>query len=134
MQFIDLKKQQDRIRGAIEENIRKVLDHGQYILGPEVAELEERLTQDEQAILGRLDKRRMSVHGMTCVLRYLVRIGARVFVRRYPFFLAATVERRPVQVALGHIVRRGGEVEPVTVYVDFDKRCDVVIAGRQVCD
>ena len=43
MQFIDLKKQQDRIRNTIEENIKKVLDHGQYILGPEVAELEERL-------------------------------------------------------------------------------------------
>ena len=43
MQFIDLKKQQDRIRSNIDENIKKVLDHGQYILGPEVVELEERL-------------------------------------------------------------------------------------------
>lgn len=43
MEFIDLKKQQSRIRNTIEQNIKKVLDHGQYILGPEVAELEERL-------------------------------------------------------------------------------------------
>ncbi|MCI0505831.1 MAG: DegT/DnrJ/EryC1/StrS family aminotransferase [Gammaproteobacteria bacterium] len=43
MEFIDLKKQQNRIRSTIDANIKKVLDHGQYILGPEVAELEERL-------------------------------------------------------------------------------------------
>lgn len=43
MDFIDLKSQQQRIREKIEERIRKVLDHGQYIMGPEVQELEERL-------------------------------------------------------------------------------------------
>lgn len=43
MDFIDLKTQQLEIRDAIEANIRKVLDHGQYIMGPEVAELEEKL-------------------------------------------------------------------------------------------
>ena len=40
--LIDLKAQQDRIRGAIERAIR-VLDHGDYIMGPEVAELEKGL-------------------------------------------------------------------------------------------
>ncbi|GAB4314902.1 MAG: DegT/DnrJ/EryC1/StrS family aminotransferase [Bacteroidales bacterium] len=43
MQFIDLKAQQARIRTQIEENIRKVLDHGSYIMGPEIKELEEKL-------------------------------------------------------------------------------------------
>ncbi|MES9886977.1 MAG: DegT/DnrJ/EryC1/StrS family aminotransferase [Candidatus Sedimenticola sp. 6PFRAG1] len=43
MQFVDLKAQQDRIRNQIYANIRKVLDHGKYIMGPEVFELEERL-------------------------------------------------------------------------------------------
>jgi len=43
MQFIDLKAQQDRIRPEIERRMKAVLDHGQYIMGPEVAELEERL-------------------------------------------------------------------------------------------
>jgi UDP-2-acetamido-2-deoxy-ribo-hexuluronate aminotransferase len=45
MQFIDLKAQQDRIRPQIEANIQKVLDHGKYIMGPEVFELEERLAE-----------------------------------------------------------------------------------------
>jgi len=43
MQFIDLAAQQKRIRGAIEAGFKKILDHGQYILGPEIRELEERL-------------------------------------------------------------------------------------------
>ena len=38
--FIDLKAQQRRIRPAIEKRLQKVLDHGRYIMGPEVQELE----------------------------------------------------------------------------------------------
>jgi UDP-2-acetamido-2-deoxy-ribo-hexuluronate aminotransferase len=43
IQFIDLAAQQARIRGQVEERIRKVLDHGKYIMGPEVKELEDKL-------------------------------------------------------------------------------------------
>jgi len=41
--FVDLAAQQSLIRGKIDSNIKKVLDHGQYIMGPEVSELEEKL-------------------------------------------------------------------------------------------
>lgn len=41
--FIDLKAQQNRIKDKIEAGIQSVLTHGQYILGPEVTELEEKL-------------------------------------------------------------------------------------------
>lgn len=43
MQFVDLAAQQARIKEQIDANIQKVLAHGKYILGPEVAELEEKL-------------------------------------------------------------------------------------------
>ncbi|GAB1407330.1 DegT/DnrJ/EryC1/StrS family aminotransferase [Thermomonas brevis] len=43
MEFIDLKSQQARIKDKIDAAIARVLAHGQYILGPEVAELEEKL-------------------------------------------------------------------------------------------
>ncbi|HPB97819.1 MAG TPA: DegT/DnrJ/EryC1/StrS family aminotransferase, partial [Polyangiaceae bacterium] len=43
MQFVDLKAQYQRVKAQIDTNIQKVLDHGQFILGPEVAELEEKL-------------------------------------------------------------------------------------------
>ena len=43
MEFIDLASQQKRIRSDIEAAIVSVLDHGQYIMGPEVKELEDKL-------------------------------------------------------------------------------------------
>lgn len=45
MQFIDLKAQQKLIRDKIEKNISIILDHGKYIMGPEVDELEEKLAK-----------------------------------------------------------------------------------------
>ena len=44
MDFIDLKTQQSKIRERINIRIQSVLDHGKYIMGPEVFELEERLS------------------------------------------------------------------------------------------
>ncbi len=41
--FLDLKAQQARLGGGLRERIDAVLAHGQFILGPEVAELEHRL-------------------------------------------------------------------------------------------
>jgi UDP-2-acetamido-2-deoxy-ribo-hexuluronate aminotransferase len=43
MQFIDLKSQYRALKPQIDARIQAVLDHGQYIMGPEVAELEARL-------------------------------------------------------------------------------------------
>lgn len=45
MQFIDLAAQQALIKDKIDSNIQTVLAHGQYILGPEVKQLEERLAE-----------------------------------------------------------------------------------------
>jgi dTDP-4-amino-4,6-dideoxygalactose transaminase len=45
MQFIDLAFQQRRIREKIEKGILSVLDHGQYIMGPEIKQLETQLAQ-----------------------------------------------------------------------------------------
>jgi UDP-2-acetamido-2-deoxy-ribo-hexuluronate aminotransferase len=43
IEFMDLKAQQALIKDKIDTGIQQVLAHGQYILGPEVAELEENL-------------------------------------------------------------------------------------------
>ncbi|HWR38209.1 MAG TPA: DegT/DnrJ/EryC1/StrS family aminotransferase [Patescibacteria group bacterium] len=43
--FIDLKAQQDRIKEDLNQRLQKVLDHGQYIMGPEVFEAEGKLAQ-----------------------------------------------------------------------------------------
>lgn len=45
MQFIDLKSQYERIKPQIHAAIDRVLEHGQYIMGPEIKELEEVLAR-----------------------------------------------------------------------------------------
>jgi len=47
--FIDLKRQQNEIRKKIETRIKHVLDHGQYIQGNEIFELQERLCNFSKA-------------------------------------------------------------------------------------
>lgn len=43
MQFIDLQQQYRRHQTEIDAHMRRVLEHGQYIMGPEIAELERAL-------------------------------------------------------------------------------------------
>ncbi|MGY2575698.1 DegT/DnrJ/EryC1/StrS family aminotransferase [Vibrio sp. C8] len=43
MQFIDLEKQYKHLKDKIDARIKNVLDHGHYIMGPEVGELEKKL-------------------------------------------------------------------------------------------
>ena len=43
LEFVDLKTQYAALRETIHARMQRVLDHGQYIMGPEVKELEERL-------------------------------------------------------------------------------------------
>ena len=45
MDFIDLKAQQSKIRLKIDKRIKSVLDHGKYIMGPEVYEIEQKLSE-----------------------------------------------------------------------------------------
>lgn len=45
MEFIDLKTQYQRYKTDIDTRIQNVLEHGQYIMGPEVEELEETLAE-----------------------------------------------------------------------------------------
>jgi UDP-2-acetamido-2-deoxy-ribo-hexuluronate aminotransferase len=40
MDFIDLKSQYRRIKPQVDDGIARVLEHGQYVMGPEVRELE----------------------------------------------------------------------------------------------
>jgi UDP-2-acetamido-2-deoxy-ribo-hexuluronate aminotransferase len=45
LDFIDLKSQYAALKASINERMQRVLDHGQYIMGPEVQELELALAQ-----------------------------------------------------------------------------------------
>ena len=43
IEFVDLKAQYRALQSEIDGRIKRVLEHGQYIMGPEVAELEQQL-------------------------------------------------------------------------------------------
>jgi len=45
VEFIDLETQQDQIRPQLEHNLHKILHHSQYVMGPEVFQLEEELAK-----------------------------------------------------------------------------------------
>ena len=45
MRFIDLREQYRRYQAEIKQRMTAVLDHGQFIMGPEIAELEEALAK-----------------------------------------------------------------------------------------
>jgi len=45
IEFVDLKTQQRKILPELERRMKAVLNHGKYIMGPEIQELEERLAE-----------------------------------------------------------------------------------------
>lgn len=106
MEFIDLKSQYQAARDVINQRIQAVLDHGQYIMGPEVAELEERLA----AYTGARDCVTVA-SGTEALLIALMALGVRPGdeVITTPFTFIATAE---VIVLLG----------AVPVFVDVDAR------------
>lgn len=45
MNFIDLKRQYSEIKDLVQSGINTVLDHGMYVMGPEITELEKQLAE-----------------------------------------------------------------------------------------
>jgi len=104
--FIDLKSQQDRIKETLDRRIAAVLEHGQYIMGPEVYELEKQLAEYTGA------KHCISVANGTDALLIAmmaldIKTGDEVITT--PFTFAATAE----MIAL---------IGAIPVYVDIDPR------------
>jgi dTDP-4-amino-4,6-dideoxygalactose transaminase len=131
--FLDLKAQQARIGPALRNRLDAVLAHGQYILGPEVAELEDRLA----AFCGA--KYCVGVSSGTDALQIAMMAegigrGDAVFLPAFtytataevPLLLGATpvfvdVDPRTFQIDLAHLeariadVKRGGVLKPRAV-------------------
>ncbi len=90
MDFIDLKTQQQRIISQLDANIQKVLVHGNYIMGPEIKELETKLA----AYVG-------AKHAISCasgtdallmaLMAYGVKPGDAIFTTPFTFIATAEV-------------------------------------------
>ncbi len=114
LDFIDLKAQYAALRDSINTRIQRVLDHGQYIMGPEVKELEDRLAAFTGA------RHCITVaSGTEALLISLMALGLKSGdeVVTTPFTFAATAEM---------IVLAGGtpvfvDIEPDTCNIDVSK-------------
>jgi UDP-2-acetamido-2-deoxy-ribo-hexuluronate aminotransferase len=113
MEFIDLKEQYRRYKADIDGRVLRVLSHGQYIMGPEVAELEAALARYVSV------QHCISVASGTASLEIALRaleIGAGDEVITVPFTWISTAEvialtgARPVFV----------DIEPETYNIDID--------------
>ena len=124
MQFIDLQKQYRLYQSEIDDRIRKVLTHGQFILGPEIAELESLLA----AYVGA--RHCVAVASGTDSLEIALRalkIGPGDEVITVPFTWISTAEviglvgARPVFV----------DIEPGSYNIDLDKMASRHHAAHQ---
>ncbi|HAS89056.1 MAG TPA: aminotransferase DegT, partial [Desulfovibrio sp.] len=112
--FIDLKKQFSRIEKQVRENMDTVLDHGAYIMGPEIKALEERLAEycGTKHALGCAS----GTDALTLALMSLdVKPGDAVFTTPFTFF--ATAETIALTGATPVFV----DIDPVTFNIDPEK-------------
>ena len=124
MQFIDLKAQQQLIRQKIEDNIKQVLDHGRYIMGPEITELEQKLA----AYVG-------TKHAVGCasgtdalmlaLLALEIGPGDAVFTSPFTFFATGEV------IALLGATPVFVDIDPVTFNIDPAKLAPAIRAVQQ---
>ena len=118
LDFIDLKAQYAALRGPMNQRIQRVLDHGPFIMGPEVKELEEKLASFTGA------KHCITVaSGTEALLISLMALDLKPGdeVITTPFTFAATVE---VIVLLG--------AKPVFVDIESDT-CNIDVAQVEAC-
>lgn len=123
MKFIDLAAQQQRIRPRILAAIERVLDHCQFILGPEVRELEERLS----AYVG-VRHAVGCASGTDALLLALMslRVGPGDAVFTSPFTFMATAEA----VALVGAVPVFVDIDPVTFNIDPERLEEAICAQK----
>ncbi len=111
MNFIDLKTQYSLIEQDVLNGIKKVLDHGQYIMGPEITELEKQLAEFvgvKHAIV--------NSSGTDALLMALMALdikpGDEVITSPFSFFATAEV------IALCHAVPVFVDIDPHTYNLD----------------
>lgn len=114
MQFIDLKKQYQLIESDIKASIQRVLDHGQYIMGPEIEALESVLAEFvgvKHAIV--------NASGTDALLMALLALdiqpGDEVITTPFSFFATAEV------IALCHAKPVLVDIDPDTYNIDVNK-------------
>ena len=114
MQFIDLKRQYSELKEKINSGIQDVLNHGKYIMGPEVFTLEKNLSEFTN-----------SKHVVSCssgtdaLLMALMSLGVKSgdYIITSPFTYIATAEVMSLLGAIPKFV----DIDPKTFNIDVEK-------------
>ncbi len=124
MQFIDLKSQYQHLKEKIDRRIQVVLDHGKYIMGPEVQELEEQLA-DYVGVKHAITCANGTDALQLCMMALDIKEGDAVFCPTFTFF--ATAET----IGLSHATPVFVDSDAQTYNIcpkDLKKRIEAVIA------
>lgn len=125
MQFIDLKAQQARIKDKLDARIAAVLDHGTYILGPEVTELEAKLA-DFCGVKYAITCANGTDALQLALMALNIRTGDAVFVPSFTF--AATAEVVPCMGAVPVFV----DVDPVSFNMNPESLQRAIKHAREI--
>ena len=124
MQFIDLAAQYQHLKEKIDARIQAVLDHGKYIMGPEVQELEQQLS--EYVGVKHTISCANGTDALTLALMVLdVKEGDAVFCPTFTFF--ATAETIAFEGATPVFVDSNEDTFNICP-IDLEKRIEAVIA------
>jgi dTDP-4-amino-4,6-dideoxygalactose transaminase len=123
MEFIDLAAQQQRISGKIEANLKTVLSHGKYIMGPEVRKLEETLA-NYVSVKHAIGCASGTDALMMALMAYNIGPGDAVFTT--PFTFIATAEVISLLGATPVFV----DIDPETLNID-PKKLEQAIKGEK---
>jgi len=114
MQFIDLKTQYSLIENEVLMSIKNVLNHGQYIMGPEIAALEKQLAE----FVG-VKHALVNSSGTDALLMALMALdiqpGDEVITSPFSFFATAEV------ISLCHAIPVFVDIDPATYNMDPNK-------------
>ena len=114
MQFIDLKKQYALIEDQVLAAIKKVLEHGQYILGPEVKELEDQLA-DFVGVKHAIVNSSGTDALLMALLALDIQPGDEVITTPFSFFATAEV------ICLCGAIPVFVDIDPITYNLDVNK-------------
>ena len=125
MHFIDLEAQQKRIRKEIDAKISTVLDHGQYIMGPEIKQFEKTLA-DYVGVKHAVSCASGTDALLLALMAYGVGPGDAVFTSPFTFIATAEVIQllgaTPVYV----------DIDPATFNIAPDRLANAVSALKRV--
>lgn len=114
MQFIDLKKQYKLIETNLLQSIQAVLEHGQYIMGPEITKLERQLA-DFLGVRHAIANSSGTDALFMSLMALDIKPGDEVITSPFSFFASAEV------IALCHAKPVFVDIDPLTYNIDATK-------------